>query len=441
MKPIVAIVGKPNVGKSTLFNRLVGDRVAIVEDTPGVTRDRIIADAEWQNRHFTLVDTGGIELKTNNTIKRQMRAQAEVAIDMADLILMIVDGREGMTAADEDVAGMLRRNSKKVVLAVNKLDSVKMESSLYEFYNLGLGDPIPISAEQGLGLGDLLDVIVDRTESIYNEDQDGDDSLKVAVVGKPNAGKSTLVNRLIGEERMIVSDIPGTTRDAIDTKVVHDGAEYTFIDTAGLRKKKKIYDDVERYSIIRAIAAIDRADVVLMLVDASAGITEQDAKIAGIAHNRFIPTIFLVNKWDAIEKDEKTVQKMTKDIRNTLSFMTYAPMLFISAKTGRRVEQIYKTIEYVFAQSEKRIPTSKFNEALVDFVAMKEPPSQNGRRLKIYYGSQTGIKPPTFVIFVNDGSLMHFSYKRYLENKINETFDFDGTPFRVFIRDRKQDDE
>lgn len=440
MKPIVAIVGKPNVGKSTLFNHLIGERVAIVEDTPGVTRDRIIADAEWQNHHFTLVDTGGIELKTNNTIKRQMRAQAEIAVDMADLIVMVVDGREGMTAADEDVADMLRKNSKRVVLAVNKLDSVRLESGLYEFYNLGLGEPIPISAEQGLGLGDLLDVIVERTEPVYAEEKEEDDSLKVAVVGKPNAGKSTLVNQLIGEDRMIVSDVPGTTRDAIDSKVVHDGAAYTFIDTAGLRKKKKIYDDVERYSIIRAIAAIDRADVVLMMIDAQTGITEQDAKIAGIAHNRFIPTIFLVNKWDAIEKDDKTVLKMTKEVRNTLSFMTYAPILFISAKTGRRTAQIFSTIEHVVAQSRKRIPTPKFNEALVDFVVMKEPPSQNGRRLKIYYGSQTGIQPPTFVIFVNDSSLMHFSYKRYLENQINTTFDFEGTPFKLIIRDKKQEE-
>lgn len=440
MKPIVAVVGKPNVGKSTLFNKLVGERIAIVEDTPGVTRDRIMADAEWQNHRFTLIDTGGIELKTDNTIMHQMRVQAELAIETADLILLLCDGREGMTAADEDVADLLRKQRKKVIVVVNKLDSVKLEEGLYEFYNLGLGDPLPISAEQGLGLGDLLDAIVDNTTTLYQMADDEDGSLHIAVVGKPNAGKSTLVNQLIGENRMIVSDIPGTTRDAIDSKIEHGGVAYTFIDTAGLRRKSKIADEVERYSIIRAIAAVDRADVVLMMIDAQTGVTEQDSKIAGIAHNRFIPTIIVVNKWDLIEKDTKTMQEMTKEIRNSLAFMPYAPMLFISAKTGKRAEKIYEKIQYVVAQSRKRIPTAKLNEALIDFVRLKEPPSKNGRRLKLFYGSQVGIAPPTFVVFVNDDTLMHFSYKRYLENKINETFDFDGTPFRLLIRDRGKED-
>lgn len=440
MKPIVAVVGKPNVGKSTLFNKLVGERIAIVENTPGVTRDRIIADAEWQNHRFTLIDTGGIELKTGNTIMHQMRVQAEIAIETADLILLLCDGREGMTAADEDVADMLRKQHKKVIVVVNKLDSVKLEERLYEFYNLGLGDPLPISAEQGLGLGDLLDAIVDNTAALYQLADDEDGSLHIAVVGKPNAGKSTLVNQLIGENRMIVSDIPGTTRDAIDSKIERGGVEYTFIDTAGLRRKSKIADEVERYSIIRAIAAVDRADVVLMMVDAQTGVTEQDSKIAGIAHNRFIPTIIVVNKWDLIEKDTKTMQKMTGDIRNSLAFMPYAPMLFISAKTGKRAEKIYDKIQYVVTQSRKRVLTAKLNEALIDFVSLKEPPSKNGRRLKLFYGSQVDIAPPTFVIFVNDDTLMHFSYKRYLENKINETFDFDGTPFRLLIRNREKED-
>jgi GTP-binding protein len=440
VKPIVAVVGKPNVGKSTLFNKLVGERIAIVENTPGVTRDRIIADAEWQNHRFTLIDTGGIELKTDNTIMHQMRVQAEIAIETADLILLLCDGREGMTAADEDVADMLRKQHKKVIVVVNKLDSVKLEERLYEFYNLGLGDPLPISAEQGLGLGDLLDAIVDNTATLYQLADDEDGSLHIAVVGKPNAGKSTLVNLLIGENRMIVSDIPGTTRDAIDSRIERGGVEYTFIDTAGLRRKSKIADEVERYSIIRAIAAVDRADVVLMMVDAQTGVTEQDSKIAGIAHNRFIPTIIVVNKWDLIEKDTKTMQKMTGDIRNSLAFMPYAPMLFISAKTGKRAEKIYDKIQYVVTQSRKRVLTAKLNEALIDFVSLKEPPSKNGRRLKLFYGSQVDIAPPTFVIFVNDDTLMHFSYKRYLENKINETFDFDGTPFRLLIRNREKED-
>ncbi len=437
-KPIIAVVGRPNVGKSTLFNKLVGERIAIVEDTPGVTRDRIIADAEWLNHHFTLIDTGGIEPFSKDTILQQMRIQAELAVDMADLIVLIVDGREGMTASDVEVATMLRKTGKDVIVVVNKIDSQKQEDALYEFYNLGLGEPMAISAEQGLGLGDFLDEVISRVHRFYDEEEQEDTSLKVAVIGKPNAGKSTLINRMIGENRLIVSDIPGTTRDAIDTKVVHDGKEYTFIDTAGLRKKKKIYEDIERYSIIRAVAAVERADVVLMLIDAQYGVTEQDQKVAGIAANRFKPTVIIVNKWDALEKETMTMEKMKRDIRAQLSFLDYAPILFISAKTGSRVNQIYEQINFVYDQARKRITTGKLNEAIVDFVMMKQPPSKAGRRLKIYYGSQVSVDPPTFVLFVNDSAIMHFSYKRYLENQIYKTFDFFGTPIRLFIRNRNE---
>ncbi|MDD4691296.1 MAG: ribosome biogenesis GTPase Der [Eubacterium aggregans] len=437
-KPIVAVVGRPNVGKSTLFNKLVGERIAIVEDTPGVTRDRIISDAEWQNHHFTLIDTGGIEPAAKDDILFQMRVQAEVAMDMADLILLLVDGRGGMTAADEEVAGMIRKRGKNVVLAVNKLDTKNLEDALYEFYTLGLGEPLPISGEQGLGLGDLLDAIIEKVKKVYDEEEQEDNHLKVAVVGKPNAGKSTLINKMLGEDRLIVSDVAGTTRDAVDTDVKYHGKIYTLIDTAGLRRKNKIYDDIERYSIIRAVAAVERADVVLILIDAEQGVTEQDSKIAGIAHNRSKPSIIVVNKWDSVAKDDKTMKKMTEDIRKTLSFMPYAPMMFISAKTGQRVSQLYEKIDFVKSQSEKRISTGKLNEAITSFVMMKQPPSKSGRRLKIFYASQPAINPPTFVLFVNDASLMHFSYERYLENKINETFDFFGTPIRLFIRERKE---
>ncbi|MEG1433158.1 ribosome biogenesis GTPase Der [Eubacterium sp.] len=437
-KPIVAVVGRPNVGKSTLFNKLVGERIAIVEDTPGVTRDRIISDAEWQNHHFTLIDTGGIEPAAKDDILFQMRVQAEVAMDMADLILLLVDGRGGMTAADEEVAGMIRKRGKNVVLAVNKLDTKNLEDALYEFYTLGLGEPLPISGEQGLGLGDLLDAIIEKVKKVYDEEEQEDNRLKVAVVGKPNAGKSTLINKMLGEDRLIVSNVAGTTRDAVDTDVKYHGKIYTLIDTAGLRRKNKIYDDIERYSIIRAVAAVERADVVLILIDAEQGVTEQDSKIAGIAHNRSKPSIIVVNKWDSVAKDDKTMKKMTEDIRKTLSFMPYAPMMFISAKTGQRVSQLYEKIDFVKSQSEKRISTGKLNEAITSFVMMKQPPSKSGRRLKIFYASQPAVNPPTFVLFVNDASLMHFSYERYLENKINETFDFFGTPIRLFIRERKE---
>lgn len=437
-KPIVAVVGRPNVGKSTLFNKLVGERIAIVEDTPGVTRDRIIADAEWQNHHFTLIDTGGIEPHTKDDILRQMRVQAEVAIDMADLIVLLVDGREGMTASDLEVSNMIRKHSKNVLLAVNKVDSRNIEDNIFEFYNLGIGEPIPISAEQGLGLGDFLDKIIEGIKKFYDEEEQENDNLKIAVIGKPNAGKSTLINKMLGHDRLIVSDIPGTTRDAIDSEVRCNGKDYTLIDTAGLRKKKKIYEDIERYSIVRAIAAVDRSDVVLILIDAEQGVSEQDTKIAGIAHNRNKPSIIIVNKWDVIEKETKTMDKMKRDIRDMLSFIDYAPMLFISAKTGQRVQKIYETIDYVKSQSEKRITTGKLNEAMAEFIMMKQPPSKSGRRLKIYYASQVSVNPPTFAVFVNDMSLMHFSYQRYLENRIRETFDFDGTPIRFFVREKSE---
>ncbi|MDI3535588.1 MAG: GTPase [Eubacteriaceae bacterium] len=439
-KPIVAVVGRPNVGKSTLFNKLVGERIAIVEDTPGVTRDRIIADAEWQNHHFTLIDTGGIEPNTKDDILMQMRIQAELAIDMADLIVLIVDGREGLTASDYEVANMIRKHDKDVLLAVNKLDHINMEAGLYEFYNLGIGEPMSISAEQGLGLGDFLDEIIDRMKRYYVEEEQEEDRLNIAVIGKPNVGKSTLINKLLGEDRLIVSNVPGTTRDAIDTAVKVDGKDYVLIDTAGLRKKKKIYEDIERYSIVRAVAAVERSHIVLVLIDATQGVTEQDAKIAGIAHNRGIPSIVIVNKWDAVEKDHKTMKKMEAEIRDQLSFMDYAPILFISAHTGQRLGKIFELVEFVKAQSEKRITTGKLNEAIAEFVMLKQPPAKHGRRLKIFYASQVTINPPTFIIFVNDQALVHFSYQRYLENKIRETFDFFGTPIRIIMRERSEKD-
>lgn len=436
-KPIIAVVGRPNVGKSTLFNKLVGERIAIVEDTPGVTRDRIIAEAEWQNHRFTLIDTGGIEPRSKDNILEQMRIQSEIALDTADLILFMVDGKEGLTATDQEVAEMIRKKDKPVLVVVNKIDSQKYEDNVYEFYNLGLGDPISISAGNQLGLGDLLDEILFNVQTVYNEEEEEEIDIKVAVVGKPNAGKSTFINKLLGENRLIVSNVPGTTRDAIDSTIEKDGIEYTFIDTAGIRKKNKIYENIEKYSIVRAVSAVDRADVAVLLIDGTEGVSEQDKKIASIIQNRYKPCIIIVNKWDIVEKDSKTMKKMTDEIRNELAFLSYAPLMFISSLTGLRVNDIYKNIDFVYEQARKRITTGKLNEAIMEMVAIKQPPTKGSRRLKIYYGSQVSINPPTFVLFVNDPDIMHFSYLRYIENSIRKAFDFEGTPIRILVRQKK----
>ena len=436
-KPIVAIVGRPNVGKSTLFNALAGENIAIVKDTPGVTRDRIYADVEWLNVNFTLIDTGGIEPDSSDVILAQMREQAQIAIDTADVIMFMVDCKQGLVDADAKVADMLRRSHKPVVLVVNKVDSYeKYIADVYEFYNLGIGDPYPISASNKQGLGDMLDQVIAHFElTEINEEED--DRPRVAIVGKPNVGKSSLVNRIIGENRLIVSDIAGTTRDAVDTEVVWNGKEYVFIDTAGLRRKNKIKEELERYSIIRTVTAVERADVVLIMIDAVEGITEQDAKIAGIAHDRGKGIVIAVNKWDAIEKDDRTVYKYTNDIRQVLSYMPYAEIVFISAETGQRLQRLFETIDMVLENQSLRVATGVLNEIMAEAVAMQQPPSDKGKRLKLYYITQVSVKPPTFVVFVNDRQLMHFSYTRYLENKIRDTFGFKGTSLKFIIRERK----
>lgn len=439
-KPLVAVVGRPNVGKSTLFNRLVGRRVAIVEDTPGVTRDRIYGDAEWLQYSFTLIDTGGIEPASLDKIAIQMRRQAELAIETADVILFLVDGREGMTAADMEVASMLRRSKKPVVLAVNKVDAQKFEDSAYEFYALGLGDPITISAAQGLGLGDLLDAVVKD----FPVDAGGEEErrINIAVAGKPNVGKSSLINALLGEERTIVSDIPGTTRDSIDTPFEHHGRLYTLVDTAGIRRKRSIEDEsIERYSVIRSLAAVRRADVVLIVCDASQGLSEQDVRIAGYAHEEGKPSVLLVNKWDLVEKDTHTIEKFRKDLLVDLAFMSYVPMLFLSAKTGQRVNRVLALADSVYEQSCRRIPTGTLNDIVGEAVMVNEPPSDKGRRLKIYYATQAAVQPPTFIVFVNDETLVHFSYQRYLENYLRKSFGLEGTPLRLFFRNRKKSDD
>lgn len=436
-KPIVAIVGRPNVGKSTLFNMLVGERLSIVKDTPGVTRDRIYADVNWLNYHFTLMDTGGIEPETNNQMLRHMREQAEMAIEMADVVMFVVDVKQGVVDADYKVAEMLRKAQKKIVLVVNKVDNFdKLMPDVYEFYNLGLGDPYPISSIGKLGIGDMLDEVTALFPE--NEDDAEDERPRIAIVGKPNAGKSSIINKLLGENRVIVSDVAGTTRDAVDTAVKWNGKEYVFIDTAGLRRKNKIKEEIERYSILRTVSAVERADVVVLVIDATEGITEQDAKIAGIAHDRGRGMIIAVNKWDAIEKDNKTVSEFSKKVRNTLSFMPYAEIMFVSALTGQRLPKLFEAIEVVIQNHSLRIATGVLNEILTEAVAMQQPPSDKGRRLKIYYMTQVSVKPPTFVIFVNDKRLMHFSYTRYLENKIREAFGFAGTPLKFIIRERKE---
>lgn len=438
-KPIVAIVGRPNVGKSTLFNVVAGDTIAIVKDTPGVTRDRIYADCTWLNYNFTLIDTGGIEPDSSDIILSQMRDQAQIAIDTADVIIFLVDVKQGLTDADGKVADMLRRSQKPVVLCVNKVDSFKkMEADVYEFYNLGIGDPIPVSAANRQGIGDLLEAVSAHFKKDGAEAAE-DDRPRIAIVGRPNVGKSSIVNRLVGENRVIVSDIAGTTRDAIDTPLKRNGREYVLIDTAGLRRKSKIHEDLERYSIIRTVTAVERADVVVMVIDASEGVAEQDAKIAGIAHERGKGVIIAVNKWDAVQKDDKTIYKMTEKIKQTLAYMPYAEFVFISAKTGQRLDKLFELIDVIIENQSMRIATGVLNEILAEAVAMQQPPSDKGRRLKIFYMTQISVKPPTFVIFVNDKKLMHYSYTRYIENQIRNAFGFRGTPLRFIIRERKED--
>ena len=437
--PIVAVVGRPNVGKSTLFNKLVGKRLSIVEDTPGVTRDRIYSKCEWRNREFMIVDTGGIEPASDDVILAQMRRQAQVAIEKADVIVFLTDMRCGVTADDYEVASMLQKSGKPVILAVNKCDGIgEPPPEFYEFYNLGIGEPIPISAANRTGLGDMLDEIVKEFPEGLDAEED-DDIPKIAVVGKPNVGKSSLINRLLGEDRVIVSDIAGTTRDAIDTPLKRNGREYILIDTAGLRRKSKIHEDLERYSIIRTVTAVERADVVVMVIDAAEGVAEQDAKIAGIAHERGKGVIIAVNKWDAVEKDDKTIYKMTEKIKQTLAYMPYAEFVFISAKTGQRLDKLFELIDMIIENQSMRIATGVLNEILAEAVAMQQPPSDKGRRLKVFYMTQISVKPPTFVVFVNDKKLMHYSYTRYIENQIRNAFGFRGTPLRFIIRERKED--
>ena len=437
-KPIVAIVGRPNVGKSTLFNVLAGSRISIVQDTPGVTRDRIYASSDWNGRLFTMIDTGGIEPDSKDIILQQMREQAQIAIDTADVICFVVDVKQGLTDADDKVATMLRKSGKPVVLVVNKVDSYEREiTDVYEFYNLGLGDPLPVSATSKTGIGDMLDEVVSHFPQETGEEEE-DDKLKIAVVGKPNVGKSSLINRLVGKNRLIVSDIAGTTRDAIDTTVKHYGKEYTFIDTAGLRRKSKIKEDIERFSIIRTVTAAERADIVVLMIDATEGVTEQDAKIAGIAHERGKGLIIAVNKWDAVEdKETGTMKEMTEKIKSTLSFCPYAEVIFISVLTGRGIDKVFNLIDIVNENQNMRIQTGTLNEILTRALAMQETPQDKGKHLRIYYMTQVSVKPPTFVIFVNDKNLTHFSYTRYIENNLRNTFGFRGTSLRFIYRERE----
>ncbi len=438
-RPVVAIVGRPNVGKSTLFNVLAGEKIAIVQDTPGVTRDRIYADCSWLNYEFTLIDTGGIEPESKDIILSQMREQAQAAIDMADVILFMVDLKQGLQDADDKVADMLRRSGKPVVLVVNKTDRpIKDMPDVYEFYNLGIGDPYPISSANRTGVGDMLDAVVAFFPA-PKEGEEEDDAVRVAIVGKPNVGKSSIVNRLLGENRLIVSDIAGTTRDAVDTRVVHDGKEYVFIDTAGLRRRGKIKEDLEYYMFLRSVAAVERADIAVLVIDASEGVTEQDAKIAGIAHERGKAVIIAVNKWDLIEKDNKTVKQFTDKIRSVLSFIPYAEIIFISAVTGQRLVKLYEMIDNVHDSQNLRIQTGVLNEIISEAGMLQQPPQDKGKMLRIFYAVQSGVEPPTFVLFVNYKYLMHFSYQRFLENRIRETFGFRGTPIRFVIRERNEE--
>lgn len=436
-KNVLAIVGRPNVGKSTLFNKLAGERVSIVEDIPGITRDRIYFDTEWNGRPITVIDTGGIEPKTDDIILSKMKMQAELAIETADVIAFVCDVRAGLTAADRDIAVMLIKSGKPVVLCVNKIDSIgSLPMEYYEFYELGFdGDPIALSSLHGTGTGDLLDRVLELAPS-DGEEEEEDDSIKVAVIGKPNAGKSSIINKILGEDRVIVSDIPGTTRDAIDTKVENEYGKYTFIDTAGIRRQKKVIDRVEKYSVLRSHSAVERADVCLIMIDATAGITEQDEKIAGLSHEAGKAAIIVVNKWDLVEKDNSSVKKFTDNIREALAYMPYAPIIFVSAKTGQRVDKLFERINYVNEQACMRISTGMLNDVLNDAVSRVQPPTDKGKRLKIYYMTQVSTKPPTFVIFVNDAELFHFSYQRYIENKLREVFGFSGTPIRIVVRQK-----
>lgn len=435
-KPIAAVVGRPNVGKSTLFNALAGERISIVKDTPGITRDRIYADVTWLDRKFTLIDTGGIEPESKDIILSQMREQAQIAIDTADVIIFIVDVKQGLQDADSKVADMLRRSAKPVVLVVNKVDNFdKCGNDVYEFYNLGIGEPHPISASNRLGLGDMLDEVISHFKSADSSEED-DDRPRIAIVGKPNVGKSSIINKLLGENRVIVSDIAGTTRDAVDTPVMHNGTEYVFIDTAGLRRKKNVKEELEHYMVVRTVSAVERADVVIIVIDASEGVTEQDAKIAGVAHESGKGVIIAVNKWDAIEKNDKTIYQFEKKVRDVLSFMPYAEIIFISALTGQRLNKLFDLIDAVVENHALRVQTGVLNEIMSEAVALQQPPSDKGKRLKLFYMTQVSVKPPTFVIFVNDKELMHFSYTRYIENKIREAFGFKGTPLRFIIRER-----
>ena len=440
-KPIIAIVGRPNVGKSALFNKLIGQRLSIVEDTPGVTRDRIYGESDWNGRKFTLIDTGGIEPRTDSEILTFMREQAEIAISHADVIVFLTDIKTGLTASDQEVAGMLQRSGKPIVLAVNKMDSTgNVDPDFYEFYNLGLGDPIAVSAVHGHGTGDLLDECV-RYFPPEGEDEEDDDRIQVAIIGKPNVGKSSLTNKILGQQRTIVSNVAGTTRDAIDSYFENETGKYVFIDTAGMRKKSKVDEAIERYSVLRAQMAIERADVCLILIDAQEGVTEQDTKVAGMAHEAGKASIIVVNKWDLIEKDGKTMDKMREDIRRDLGYMTYAPVLFISAMTGQRVERLFELIQYVNNQAATRITTGMLNSVLADAQTRVQPPTDKGRRLKIYYMTQAGIKPPHFICFCNDARLFHFSYQRYLENQIRTVFGLEGTPIKMTIRQKGDKEE
>ncbi len=438
-KPVVAIVGRPNVGKSTFFNYICGKRISIVEDTPGVTRDRIYAEAEWRSRKFTLIDTGGIEPYAEDKILQQMRRQAEVAVEMADVIIFMVDGKEGMTASDKEIATMLRKANKPVILVANKVDNIgEPPPEIYEFYNLGMGDVVSVSSIHGLGMGDLLDLIYEHFPSGDMDEYD-DDVIKVAVIGKPNSGKSSLVNRLIGEDRVIVSDIPGTTRDAVDTYLELGEDKFVLIDTAGIRRQSKITENIERYSTIRSWSAIERSDVCVIMIDAKDGVTEQDTKIAGYAHEQGKASVIVINKWDLVEKDTGTLEEYRKQVMEKLSFMQYAPVLFISVKTGQRVHKLLELVKFVFGQASLRISTGMLNDLLNEATAMVQPPSDKGKRLKLYYGTQSAVRPPTFVIFVNSIELFHYSYERYIENQLRKSYGFEGTPIRFIHRERGED--